>query len=253
MKILIINPNISESVTELIVQEARRSSLIGTEIITETADVGVAYIETRAEAVFGALAVLQKVAKHHESVDAVIVAAYGDPGVCAAKELVDIPVIGLTEATLAEAHLMGGRFSLVGISERIGVWYREVVRYYGFESRMASYRGLSKGFSNVSCVQQEKRQMLLNLCFACVDQDGADSIILCGAPLAGLAREITDQVPVPLVDGVGAAMRAAQSMASRGRIMRTRGSYAALPKKGNRGLPVEIENFLQQQFGLNHG
>lgn len=253
MKILVINPNISESVTELILQEARRACPEGVEIVTETADAGVAYIETRAEAVFGAYAVLQKVAQYSHSVDAVIVAAYGDPGVCAAKELVDIPVIGLTEATLAEAHLLGGQFSLVGISERIGVWYREGVRYYGFESRMASYRGLSRGFSDVSCVQQEKRQILLELCLSCVEEDEADSIILCGAPLAGLAREIADQVPVPLIDGVGAAMRAAQSLATRGRIVRTRGSYAALPEKENRGLSVHIENLLKQKFELNHG
>jgi Asp/Glu/hydantoin racemase len=253
MKILIINPNISESVTELIVQEAIRSCLAGTEIVAETADAGVAYIETRAEAVFGAHAVLKKVAKHYEHVDAVIVAAYGDPGVCAAKELVDIPVIGLTEATLAEAHLIGGRYSLVGISERIGVWYRETVRYYGFESRMASYRGLSKGFAHVACVQQEKRQMLLDLCLSCVEQDGADSIILSGAPLAGLAREIETQIPVPLIDGVGAAMRAAQSLASRGSLVRKRGSYAAPPKKESKGLPIEIERLLHKKFQLNDG
>lgn len=246
MKILIINPNISESVTRLIVKEAELSRLPNTEIIAETAEFGVAYIETRAEAVFGAYAVLEKIARYHDKVDAVIVAAYGDPGVSAAKELVDIPVIGLTEATLSQAHLLGGRFSLVGISERIGVWYRETIRFYGFESRMASYRGLSTGFTDIGCVQQEKRQILLELCLACVEQDHADSIILSGAPLAGLAREISDQIPVPIIDGVSAAMHAAQALAGRVSVKRSLGSYAPLPKKDNKGLLPDIQKLLSQ-------
>ena len=246
MKILLINPNISENVTELIRLEAVRGSLPGTEIVTETAEFGVAYIETRAEAVIGAHAVLQIAAVHAGEVDAVIVAAYGDPGVNALKEMLDVPVVGLTEATIAEAHLYGGRFSLVGISQRIGIWYEEVIQAYGLRDRMASYRGLDSAFSNVGLVQQERRELLLRLCLECVEKDGADSIILSGAPLAGLAREISDQVPVPLIDGVGSAMRAAQSLATVGLIRRTAGSYANLPRKLNRGLSAALEKVLSQ-------
>lgn len=247
MKILLINPNISDSVTELIRLEAQRSALPGTEVLAQTAQFGVAYIETRAEAVIGAHAVLQSAACHANDMDAVIVAAYGDPGLCALKELLDVPVIGLTEASIAEAHLYGGRFSLVGISQRIGVWYQEVIRAYGFNDRMASYRGLNASFSEVGRVQDERRDMLLQLCLECVEKDGADSIILSGAPLAGLARDVADRIPVPLIDGVGSAMRAAQSLVALGGIQRHTGSYARPPHKGNRGLSTELQRMFNRQ------
>jgi allantoin racemase len=247
MKILLINPNISTSVTDLIKAEALRVASPGVEIGAMTSPFGVAYIETRAEATVGAYAVLEMIARHHHGYDAVIVAAYGDPGVLAAKEMMDKPVIGLTEATLAQAHLMGGRFSLVGISQRIGVWYRETVASYGFSDRFISYRGLEQQFSDVGLVQQERGEMLHQMCMTCVQEDQADSIILCGAPLAGLARAIEQRVPVPLIDGVGSAVRMAEALVRGPRFARSAGSYAPSPKKMSVGLSSALSAYLGMQ------
>lgn len=244
MKILLINPNISTSVTELIKAEALRVASPSVEIRAITSSLGVAYIETRAEAAVGAYAVLEMIARHHHGYDAVIVAAYGDPGVLAAKEMMDKPVIGLTEASLAQAHLMGGRFSLVGVSKRIGVWYRETVASYGFSDRFISFRGLEQQFSDVGLVQQERGEMLHQMCMTCVQEDQADSIILCGAPLAGLAREIESRVPVPLIDGVGSAVRMAEALVRGPRFARGAGSYAPLPKKTSAGLSAELSAYM---------
>ena len=131
MKLLLINPNISESVSELIRGEARRSASPGTEIEVLTAPFGVAYIETRFEALIGAYAVAQLAAEHHERADAIVVAAFGDPGLAGLREASPVPVTGLTEAALASAHLLGHRFSIIAISQRIQAWYREMVESYG--------------------------------------------------------------------------------------------------------------------------
>ena len=85
MKLLVVNPNISGSVSELIAAEARRAASPGVAIDVLTAPFGVAYIETRAEAAIGAYAVLNLLAEHHHGYDAAVVAAFGDPGLQAAR------------------------------------------------------------------------------------------------------------------------------------------------------------------------
>ena len=107
MRLLVINPNISESVSELIGNEARRAASPGTEITMLTAPFGVAYIETRFEALIGAYAAATLVAEHARGHDAVIIAAFGDPGVPGIREVLDVPVVGMTEAALARAAAAG--------------------------------------------------------------------------------------------------------------------------------------------------
>ena len=92
MKLLVVNPNISTGVTELIRAEALRSASEGTEITTLTAQFGVAYIETRFEAMIGAYATAEQVAANLGDHDAVIVAAFGDPGLLALREVLPVPV-----------------------------------------------------------------------------------------------------------------------------------------------------------------
>lgn len=112
-RILVVNPNTSDDVTALIRDEARRAAGPGTELEVHTAPFGVEYIETRIESLFAAAAVAEVVAGAGASLpafDAVLVAAFGDPGLPALKELLDVPVIGISEAAFATAALLGRRF-----------------------------------------------------------------------------------------------------------------------------------------------
>lgn len=244
MKLLLINPNISDAVSDLIRLEALRSASPGTEIEVITAPFGVAYIETRFESMIGAYATALLAAEHHERFDAVVVAAFGDPGVSALRELLPIPVTGLTEAALASAHLLGNRISVIAISQRIQAWYREVITGYGFGGRLASIRALDRPLSSIGGIQEEHAQALKILAERAVDEDGADVIVLAGAPLAGLARTLRGQLPVPVVDGVSSAVRHAETLAALQPGLARRGSFAPPPKKPNRGLPPAIETLL---------
>ena len=246
MKLLLINPNISDSVSALIRAEAQRAADPGTQIEVLTAPFGVAYIETRFEALIGAYATAQLSAEHHGSYDAVVVAAFGDPGLAGLREALPIPVTGLTEAALASAHLLGHRISIIAISQRIQAWYREVVEGYGFGPRLASIRALDRPLSGIGEVQQEHSQALKALAERAVDEDGADVIVLAGAPLAGLARTLQGQLPVPVVDGVSSAVRHAQTLVALRPGTHTRGSFAPPPIKPNRGLPPAIEALLRR-------
>ena len=174
MRILLINPNISASVSELIDAEAKRSASAGTSIQTVTASFGVAYIETRFEALIGAYAAAQLAGEHAGHYDAVVVAAFGDPGLLGLKEVLPCPVVGLTQAALASACLLGNRISIVAISRRIRAWYQETVDSYGLGSRLVSIRSLDEPLPNIGSIQQDKAASLLATANLCVREDGAD-------------------------------------------------------------------------------
>jgi allantoin racemase len=244
MRLLLINPNISHSVTALIEAEARRSASPGTGITMQTAEFGVAYIETRFEALIGAYATAQLAAQHHGGHDAVIIAAFGDPGLGGLREALPIPVLGLSESALASACLLGNRFSIIAISQRIQAWYREVVHANGLTSRLASIRALDQPLASIGAVQDDHAQALRRLCERAVDEDGAEVIILAGAPLAGLARALRGQLPVPVVDGVSSAVRHAETLVALQPGKASRGSFAPPPAKPNQGLPPALQALL---------
>jgi allantoin racemase len=244
-RILLINPNISDSVSDLIRTEAQRCASKATEIEVLTAPFGVAYIETRFEALIGAYAAAQLAAEHHDRFDAIIVAAFGDPGLAGLREVLPCPVTGLTEAALASACLLGKRFSIVAISQRIRAWYRETVQAYGLEGRLASIRGLDEALADIGNVQGNQGAQLVALAERCVADDGADVIVLAGAPLAGLARSLQGRLPVPVIDGVSSAVRHAETLVALQPGRATQGSFAPPPQKPNRGLPPAIEALLR--------
>lgn len=246
MKLLVINPNISASVSELIRAEAERAASPDTAITTLTAPFGVAYIETRFEALIGAYAAANLVAEHWHGHDAAIIAAFGDPGLPGIREALDIPVVGLTEAALMSACLLGNRFSIVAISRRIRAWYRESVEHNGLIGRLASIRSLDQPLRDIGRVQDEHARPLKELCIAAVEEDGADVIILAGAPLAGLARTIKAELPVPVVDGVSSAVRHAETLVRLNPGVAKSGSFAPPPLKPNTGLPDALQALLRR-------
>ena len=248
-RILLVNPNISDSVSDLIRSEAQRSASPGTQVEVMTAPFGVAYIETRFEALVGAYATAQVAAEHCRNYDAVVVAAFGDPGLAGLRELLPVPVTGMTEAALATAHLLGHRISIIAISQRIQAWYREVVESYGFGDRLASIRALDRPLSSIGGVQEEHAQALQALAERAVAEDGAEVIVLAGAPLAGLARSLHGQLPVPVVDGVSSAVRHAETLVALKPGRAQRGSFAAPPSKPHRGLPEAIARLLDSPQG----
>jgi Asp/Glu/hydantoin racemase len=235
VKLLVMNPNITGSVTRLIGDEARRAASPGTEFTLLTAPFGVAYIETELEALIGAYASLICISDNLGEHDAIVMAAFGDPGIAALREAFDRPIVGLTEAALISAGELAKRFSIIAITPRIAAWYRRVVEGYGYGAGLASIRALDAPIADIGGVQGQHAAGLRALCEAAVKEDGAEALILAGAPLAGLARRMTG-LPVPLVDPIAAAVWQAE------RAPRT--PRTAPPRKANAGLPEAIRRLL---------
>lgn len=226
MRLLLLNPNITTAVTDTMLDEARRSASPDTEIIAATARFGVSYVENRIEAAIASHAVLEALAEHGEGCDAAIIAAFGDPGLWAAKELMEFPVVGISEAAFLTAYMLGHRYSIVCLTERLAVWYGECAREHGLGGRLGSVRALDKAPSDIAKAKDETRAALLALCTRAIAEDGAEVIVLGGGPIAGLAREIADRLPVPVVDGVSCAVRMAEGLVRLEPQKATRGSFA---------------------------
>ncbi|HET7782875.1 MAG TPA: aspartate/glutamate racemase family protein [Arthrobacter sp.] len=245
MRLLVINPNISDDVTALIESEALRSAAPGTELVVRTAGHGVEYIETRFESLIAAGAVAEIIAEHTRAgadpVDGVVVAAFGDPGMPALKELANVPVIGITEAALCAAALQGHRFSIIAISDRIKPWYRDCVERFGLLGRLASIRSINETLNSIGSVQQDFKETLLALSRQAVAEDGADVVILAGAPLAGLARELEGEIPVPVVDGISAGIRMAEAVVGLQSGPHRAGAFAPPPPKDRKGLSENLD------------
>src|SRR5579859_3870393 len=156
MRILVLNPNMSQSITERLASAARKAAAPGTVIIPLTAQRGVPYIATRAEAQIGGAIALEMLAEHHRDVDAAIIAAFGDPGLFGARELFDLPVVGMAEASMLTACMLGRRFAIVTFARALGPWYQECVEMHGMAARCAGLRMLDGPFESIDDVQDEK-------------------------------------------------------------------------------------------------
>lgn len=247
MRILFANPNTSVSVTERIAAVARAAASPGTEIVAVTGQTGVPYIATRAEAVIGGRVALELLAEHAPGCDAAVIAAFADPGIGGARELLSIPVIGMAEAAMLTACMLGRRFAIVTFATAMGPWYRECVDYNGLSGRLASIRCVSGGFRDINSVQEEKEAALIEACCLAVEQDEADVVILGGAPLAGLAGKVADRVPVPLVDGVAAAVRQAEVLGGLGVRKATSGTFRRPDAKAITGVPTPLEGLFSRR------
>ena len=236
MKLLLINPNITEAMTEAMAEEARRFASPGTEITAVTAAFGTQYIENRAEAAIAGHAVLDALANHMAGHDAAIISAFGDPGLAAAREFAGIPVFGIAESALLTAWTLGRRFSIVCLTPRLRRWYMECAAEHGLAARLVSVRAIDLPIPDITAAKDQFRDRLLEECLRAIDEDDAEVIIFGGGPIAGLARELSDQIPVPTLDGVPCAIRMAEAIAGLGLRPATRGSFARPPPKPARGL-----------------
>jgi Asp/Glu/hydantoin racemase len=216
MRLLLVNPNTTGAVTELMAARAR-------EIVGEAADIravtgrfGARYIASRAAAAIAAHAAMDAVAEHEEGCDAVLLACFGDPGLLALKESSPIPVVGMAEASCHLACLLGSRFSIVTGGERWGPMLREFVREIGLSSRLASVRTIAATGGEIAVGPDQALEALAAACQACSERDGADVVILGGAGLAGLAGRIRPKLTVPVVCSLEAGLQATLAIAGLG-------------------------------------
>lgn len=236
MRILVLNPNTTQDVTDLLVAAGRTVASPQTVLKPLTATRGVPYISTRAEAQIGGAAAMEMLADHHAGADAAIIAAFGDPGLFGARELFDIPIIGMSEAAMLTACMLGRRFAIVTFAAALRGWYRDCVELHGMEHRCTGIHALDQSFASISHVQNEMEDQLVALANRAVVTDDADVIILGGAPLSGLAERARTRIPVPLIDPIAAAVKQAEALIALAPGKAKAGSFRRPAAKKTQGL-----------------
>jgi allantoin racemase len=240
MKLLLVNPNVTAAMTESMAAEARRYASQSTDIVAVTAEFGTQYVENRVEAAIASHAVLDALAKHADGCDAAMISAFGDPGLAAAREFAAMPVVGIQESAMLTAWMLGRRYSIICLTPRLRTWYIECAREHGLAGRLASVRALDVPIPDITRAKEQLRDRLVEQCMLAVEQDEAEVIIFGGGPIAGLAREMRDDIPVPCLDGVSCAVRMAEALVGLSPRSAERGSFARPRAKPARGLSPEL-------------
>lgn len=233
--ILLINPNTTASITDLVLKTARGFARPDTRLRAATGAFGPRYIASRAAYAIAGHAALDALANDKGAKDAVVLACFGDPGLAALKEVSPVPVVGMADASILQACTLGDRFSIVTGGERWKSMLEEFVASHGLTSRLASVRTVAPTGAAIARNPKAAMALLAMGCTACVREDGADVVILGGAGLAGLAAKLKAKVEVPLLDGVACAISMAEGLALQKPAKAMRGALA-------RPAPVESIN-----------
>lgn len=209
MRILLINPNTTESVTELVARHVAAIAGDAASIKPVTGAFGARYISSRASAAIAGHAALDALARHGAGCDAVYLACFGDPGLLALREIAAVPVVGMAEASCLEAAKGGRRFAIVTGGALWGPMLTEFVAAMGLADRLTGVRTVAPTGGEIAADPDGALTMLAQACTACATEDGAEVVILGGAALAGLAARIQPNVPVPVLCSVELGARAA--------------------------------------------
>ncbi len=227
MRILVLNANTTDFVTQTAAAEARRVASPGTEIMPVTADFGAAIVGTRSEHAIAEHAAVVLAARHAKDCDAVVIAVSYDTGLKALREMLGVPVVGMTEAALLSACMLGGPIGLISFGKRVWPIYRELIEGYGLRGRIAGERVSDNTTAykpgDTSALDAE----LVAAAHDLVEKDGAESIVVLGAVMAGASRRIEERVPVPVLDGMRCAIPQAEALVRIGARKPTAGSYAS--------------------------
>lgn len=241
MRILLINPNTTESVTALVAQHVTSVAGEAATFIPVTGRFGARYISTRASAAIAAHAALDAYAAHGAGCDAVYLACFGDPGLMALREVADIPVIGMAEASSIEAAKRG-RFAIVTGGALWGPMLTEFVASIGLADRLTGVRTIAPTGGEIAADPEAALTALAKACTACATDDGAEVVILGGAALAGLAERIQPDVPVPVLCSVATGTHAVIAAAKR-----RRNDSPHPPALDSVGISAELATLLQRK------
>lgn len=140
MRILVVNVNTTESITDTIAQQARAVASPGTEIVGLTPYFGAESVEGNFESYLAAIAVMDRVMAYDQPFDAVIQAGYGEHGREGLQELLNVPVVDITEAAASTAMFLGHAYSVVTTLDRTVPLIEDRLKLAGLYQRCASVR-----------------------------------------------------------------------------------------------------------------
>ena len=227
VSVMVVNPNTTRSMTEVAVAEARHAAQESTRLIGSTAEVGVASVESNADEVWGALAVLEQVRRgEQQGVDGYVIACFGDTGLAGAREVASGPVVGMTEAALYTAALLSARFAIVTLPPRTREQSWRVLRETGLTHRASVY-AIDADVADAAADSTALLDAIADQGRRAISEDAAEAIVLGCAGLAAVAGPLSERLGVPVIDGVLAAVTMVEGLLAQGLSTSRASTYAA--------------------------
>ena len=236
MRILIVNPNTTASMTKTIAAAAKAVAAPGTDISAVTSLMGPVSIEGYYDEAFAVPGMLAEIAKGEKAgAQAAIIACFDDTGLDAARALASIPVIGICEAAVATASFIAQRFTVVTTMERSRLPIEHLVERYGM-GRRAKVRAADIPVLSLEDPASNALERLRFEISAAIRDDRAEAIVLGCAGMADLAAQFSAEYGVPVVDGVSAAVKHAEGLVTLGLRTAKNGAYATPVSKAYLGM-----------------
>lgn len=237
MRLQVINPNTSATMTALIGRAARSAAAPGTLVEAVQPSFGAPAIEGHHDEVWAAAGVSEQVrAGAAAGADAHVIACFGDPGLHAARELAHGPVIGIAEAAFHTASLVATGFSVVTTLVRTCVIAEHLLLQYGFERRCRGIHGTDIPVLELDDPASNAYARILECAERALARDRSGAIVLGCAGMADLCNALQQNLGVPVIDGVAAAVKLAEGLVSLGLRTSKRGDYAMPRAKAYAGL-----------------
>jgi allantoin racemase len=212
MRILVINPNTSEEMTQDIDREARQYARADTEIETVCPGWGPRSIEGHYEEELAAVAMLEVIKERAGDFDGVVIACYGDPGLAAAREISPVPVVGIAEASMLMACTVAHSFSIVTVLPRVKPLLEDTVRLHGLDARCASIRTTPLSVLDCERDPEAAGREIVKAAKLAIEEDGAEAICLGCAGMGPLDKRVSSEVGVPVLDGVACAVKLVEGL-----------------------------------------
>jgi allantoin racemase len=228
MRLFVINPNTTASMTARIGEAARAVAAPGTEIVAVNPGMGPVSIEGFYDEAFSVPGLLEEVARAEAAgAQGHVIACFDDTGLEAARSLASAPVIGIGEAAFHLASLLAHRFSVVTTLSRSIPAIETNLLKYGLDRRCARVRASEVPVLELDDPASDAVSRIGAEIERAKSEDHADAIVLGCAGMADLAGHLSRKHGLPVVDGVAAAVKLAEGLAVLGLRTSKIGGYAA--------------------------
>ncbi len=200
MKILVLNPNTSEIVTAKVASVIEKIARPETITVVKSVAHGPESLESFHDEALAAPYIIEAIkAAQSEDFDAIILAAFCDPAIEAAKEISTIPVFGSEECAFSVSLLFGNKFGIITEKRHKEAVKAREVRKHGLESRFAGVRALGMGVIEIANDPAKVKERGIEVAKNLISM-GAEVIIMGCASMAGYAADLERELGVPIID-----------------------------------------------------
>jgi allantoin racemase len=241
IRIKAINPNTTLEMTENIGRQVRRYTSDDVEVEAVSPEKGPISIESYYDDFLAVPGVLEEILSADDDVDAFINACWGDPGIDACREVTEKPVVGIAEASMYAANMLGANFSVATILPRARDFIEERIRTTGLWGQCASVRCTELTVVETEETRNAAEEALYDAAVTAIEEDGAEAICLGCAGMGGLDEPLEARLPVPVIDSVAAAGVITEGMVRLGKTTSKIMTYKQPESKELKGYPDWLE------------